>query len=173
MGASLHYHNQYPIASLLDRNCKKSSRTMTLANVHIFPQMNTKTAKKTKTYNSGYSLVVTDPTTNPPIWSLCMAERTGCPVLSNLWSYVLDKCLIVVYIEKFPSWEPKRGWCLSSVSAKSPMNLDFPGSKRGTPGHPWTDLAFPKTITSRDLDYMPLQQTVVLLTSEEGSKVVI
>jgi hypothetical protein len=42
-----------------------------------------------KTYNSGYSLVVTDPTTNPPIWSLCMAERTGCPVLFSLWSYVL------------------------------------------------------------------------------------
>jgi hypothetical protein len=45
--------------------------------------------RRKKTYNSGYSLVVTDPTTNPPIWSLCMAERTGCPVLSNLWSYVL------------------------------------------------------------------------------------
>jgi hypothetical protein len=50
-------------------------------------------AKKQKTYNSGYSLVVTDPTTNPPIWSLCMAERTGCPVLSSLWSYVLAMCL--------------------------------------------------------------------------------
>ena len=44
--------------------------------------------KKTKTYNSRYSLVVTHPTTNLPIWSLCMAERTGCPILSSLWSYV-------------------------------------------------------------------------------------
>jgi hypothetical protein len=42
-----------------------------------------------KTYNSGYSLVVTDPTTNPPISSLSTAERTGCPFLLNLWSYVL------------------------------------------------------------------------------------
>jgi hypothetical protein len=40
------------------------------------------------TYNSRYSLVVTHPTTNLPISSLCMAERTGCPVLLNLWSYV-------------------------------------------------------------------------------------
>jgi hypothetical protein len=46
-------------------------------------------AKMTKiTYNSGYSLVVTHPTTNPPISSLCMAERTGCPILLSLWSYV-------------------------------------------------------------------------------------
>jgi hypothetical protein len=55
--------------------------------------------KDTKTYNSGYSLVVTDPTTNPPIWSLCMAERTGCPVLSSLWSYVLGIRLIVTLFE--------------------------------------------------------------------------
>ena len=41
-----------------------------------------------KTYNSRYSLVVTHPTTNLPIWCLCMAERTGCPFLTSLWSYV-------------------------------------------------------------------------------------
>ena len=40
------------------------------------------------TYNSRDSLVVTHPTTNLPIWGLCMAERTGCPILLNLWSYV-------------------------------------------------------------------------------------
>ena len=42
-----------------------------------------------KTYNSRYSLVVTHPTTNLPIWGLCMAERTGCPILLSLWSYVI------------------------------------------------------------------------------------
>ncbi len=26
-----------------------------------------------------------------------MAERTGCPVLSNLWSYVIDNILICHY----------------------------------------------------------------------------
>ncbi|CAG1999690.1 unnamed protein product [Fusarium graminearum] len=34
-----------------------------------------------KTYNSGDSLVVTDPTTNPPLTSLSMGERTGSRVL--------------------------------------------------------------------------------------------
>ena len=43
-----------------------------------------------KTYNSGYSQLVTDASTNPPICSLCKAERTGCPVLYSLWSYVPD-----------------------------------------------------------------------------------
>ncbi|KAF2241514.1 hypothetical protein BU26DRAFT_440338, partial [Trematosphaeria pertusa] len=45
--------------------------------------------KKTKTYNSGYSLVVTHLTTNPPVRCLNMAERTGSLVFSVLWSYVL------------------------------------------------------------------------------------
>ncbi len=46
--------------------------------------------ERAKTYNSGYSLVVTDPTTNPPICGLCMAERTGCPIFHSLWLYVVD-----------------------------------------------------------------------------------
>ena len=33
--------------------------------------------------------MVTHSTTNLPIWCLSMAERTGCPVLTSLWSYVL------------------------------------------------------------------------------------
>ena len=32
--------------------------------------------------------MVTHPTTDLPIWCLSMAERTGCPVLTSLWSYV-------------------------------------------------------------------------------------
>jgi hypothetical protein len=52
------------------------------------PKKKAKKDGKGRTYNSGYSLVVTHPTTNPPISSLCMAERTGCPVLLSLWSYV-------------------------------------------------------------------------------------
>jgi hypothetical protein len=43
---------------------------------------------KTKTYNSGYSLVVTHLTTNPPVRCLNRAERTGSLVLNVLWSYV-------------------------------------------------------------------------------------
>jgi hypothetical protein len=45
--------------------------------------------KKTKTYNSGYSLVVTHLTTNPPVRCLNRAERTGSLVFNVLWSYVL------------------------------------------------------------------------------------
>ena len=37
----------------------------------------TKNKKDKKTYNSGYSLVVTDPTTNPPLSGLTLGERTG------------------------------------------------------------------------------------------------
>jgi hypothetical protein len=44
--------------------------------------------KKPKTYNSGYSLVVTHLTTNPPVRCLNRAERTGSLVFNVLWSYV-------------------------------------------------------------------------------------
>jgi hypothetical protein len=44
--------------------------------------------KTTKTYNSGYSLVVTHLTTNPPVRCLNRAERTGSLVFNVLWSYV-------------------------------------------------------------------------------------
>ena len=43
---------------------------------------------RAKTYNSGYSLVVTHLTTNPPVRCLNRAERTGSLVLNVLWSYV-------------------------------------------------------------------------------------
>ena len=55
-------------------------------------------SQNAKTYNSWYSLVVTHPTTNQPISSLCMAERTGCPVFLSLWSYVKDNVQTVVNI---------------------------------------------------------------------------
>jgi hypothetical protein len=46
--------------------------------------------KMSKTYNSGYSLVVTHLTTNPPVRCLNRAERTGSLVFNVLWSYVLN-----------------------------------------------------------------------------------
>ncbi|KAF4973522.1 hypothetical protein FZEAL_9305 [Fusarium zealandicum] len=42
--------------------------------------------QKTKTYNTGDSLVVTDPTTNPALRSLTLGERTGPRILYELWS---------------------------------------------------------------------------------------
>ena len=45
--------------------------------------------KKVKTYNRRDSQMVTHSSTSRPVQCLCMAERTGCPVLTDLWSYVL------------------------------------------------------------------------------------
>jgi hypothetical protein len=44
---------------------------------------------KTKTYNRRDSQMVTHSSTSRPVQCLCMAERTGCPVFTDLWSYVL------------------------------------------------------------------------------------
>ena len=51
-----------------------------------------------KTYNSGYSLVVTHLTTNPPVRCLNRAERTGSLVFNVLWSYVEDVTNSFVHI---------------------------------------------------------------------------
>jgi hypothetical protein len=45
--------------------------------------------QKTKTYNRRDSQMVTHSSTSRPVQCLCMAERTGCPVFTDLWSYVL------------------------------------------------------------------------------------
>ncbi|KAK1978884.1 hypothetical protein LZ30DRAFT_598149, partial [Colletotrichum cereale] len=42
-----------------------------------------------KTYNTRYSLIVTDSTTNPALTGLSMGERTGSRVFQWVWSYVL------------------------------------------------------------------------------------
>jgi hypothetical protein len=42
----------------------------------------------TKTYNRRDSQMVTHSSTSRPVQCLCMAERMGCPVLTDLWSYV-------------------------------------------------------------------------------------
>ena len=47
--------------------------------------------RRTKTYNSGDSLVVTHLTTNPPVSCLYMAERTGSLIFMILWSYVQER----------------------------------------------------------------------------------
>jgi hypothetical protein len=53
-----------------------------------------------KTYNTGDSLVVTDPTTNPALRSLTMGERTGSRIFYELWSYVIDVDDAMVYIHE-------------------------------------------------------------------------
>ncbi|KAF1924263.1 uncharacterized protein M421DRAFT_20850, partial [Didymella exigua CBS 183.55] len=46
------------------------------------------TKNRQNTYSSGYSLVVTHLTTNPPVRCLNRAERTGSLVFNVLWPYV-------------------------------------------------------------------------------------
>ena len=59
---------------------------------------------KQKTYNTGDSLVVTDPTTSPALRGLCLGERTGPSVLHELWSYVL-----VTTLDGHYQWQLKMG----------------------------------------------------------------
>jgi hypothetical protein len=49
---------------------------------------------KTKTYNRRDSQMVTHSSTSRPVQCLCMAERTGCPVFTDLWSYVLNRQIL-------------------------------------------------------------------------------
>ncbi|KAI0021430.1 hypothetical protein F4780DRAFT_290493 [Xylariomycetidae sp. FL0641] len=53
---------------------------------------------KKSTYNTGDSLVVTDPTTDPAVSGLSMGERTGPRVLQILWSYVIDLVFFAPYL---------------------------------------------------------------------------
>ena len=61
-----------------------------LASTRASKKANQTTNKMAKTYNSGYSLVVTHLTTNPPVQCLSTAERTGSSGFIVLWSYVLE-----------------------------------------------------------------------------------
>ena len=51
--------------------------------------MNQERKTKNETYNTGDSLVVTDPTTSLAVTGLSMGERTGSRVFQYLWPYVL------------------------------------------------------------------------------------
>ena len=63
----------------------------TTASIEVLSVLVDPVAKKRKTYNRKDSPVVTHLSTNFPICSLDMAERTGCLVLYSLWSCVVGK----------------------------------------------------------------------------------
>src|ERR1700753_1649146 len=65
--------------------------------------------KMPKTYNSRDSLLVNHAITNLPVRSFNMGERTGPLVLSDLWSYVKDTGLNILY----------KGHCDPSTSVKN------------------------------------------------------
>ena len=70
--------------------------------------------QKGKTYNSGYSHVVTHRTTSPPVRSLSSGERTGSSVLCDLWSYVLGRPRNGnIYL---PTW--RRTWAAFAITGR-------------------------------------------------------
>ena len=52
--------------------------------------------------------MVTHSTTDLPIWYLSMAERTGCPVFTSLWSYVLEDVTFVFMNSKLVARTPPK-----------------------------------------------------------------
>jgi hypothetical protein len=65
----------------LEEYIKKNEKSDKKREEHRNDTHRKKTKNKKKTYNSRYSLVVTDPTTNRPLLSLSTGERTGSGVL--------------------------------------------------------------------------------------------
>ena len=74
-----------------------------------------KTRGTKRTYNTGYSLVVTDPTTNPALTGLSRGERTGSRVLQWIWSYVLVMRPVLGYILVFSESAPFVAWLMRCV----------------------------------------------------------
>ncbi|KAM5344555.1 hypothetical protein ACJ41O_013090 [Fusarium nematophilum] len=75
----------------------KEAREKAQSENNIWMWQDIKKKQWQKTYNTGDSLVVTDPTTNPALRSLTLGERTGPRILYELWSYVLDWWRRLVY----------------------------------------------------------------------------
>jgi hypothetical protein len=61
--------------------------------------------------------MVTHSSTSRPVQCLCMAERTGCPVLTDLWSYVL--VAVVVYPMMLPVTHSRKPRFESNTKAHS------------------------------------------------------
>ena len=85
-----------------------------------------------KTYNSGYSPMVTHLTTNPPVTCLSTPERTGWARIRFLWSYVLGcerhvLCIAVQFRWRWCCWtllKPRSSgyWVLTWSEWIKPLN---------------------------------------------------
>ncbi|KAK7926539.1 hypothetical protein PG985_003537 [Apiospora marii] len=56
-------------------------------------------SKKSRTYNTEDSQVVTDPSTDSALCCLYMGERTGSLVFSRMWSYVKEDTVLTAYVD--------------------------------------------------------------------------
>ena len=63
-------------------------------------------------YGSRYSLLVTHATTNPPIGTLYMGERTGTLTACHLWPYMKDEGCVGEYVMQIHAGVVvrRRGW---------------------------------------------------------------
>ena len=64
---------------------------------HGVGEHTSKPKRNDKTYNRRDSQMVTHSSTSRPVQCLCMAERTGCPVFTDLWSYVSSLGIQEIY----------------------------------------------------------------------------
>ena len=96
----------------------------------------TQRVKNKKTYNTGDSLVVTDPTTGPAVTGLSMGERTGSRVFQYLWSYV--QCLP----RRLPQETSLPGWFRYPLSPPPPLILSPPGLRSRSRSHQPTVVRF-------------------------------
>ena len=88
-----------------------------------------------RTYNTGYSLVVTDPTTNPALPGLSRGERTGSRVFLEVWSYVsssvpqvIIKGVVLPHVScwrntKYPKHLAHRNYLGRQISTKYPKHF--------------------------------------------------
>jgi hypothetical protein len=78
--------------------------------------------------------MVTHSSTSRPVQCLCMAERTGCPVFTDLWSYVLvdlDGSIMSLVVASGALLERKRG----AVGLGSRRTKDLGSSSQKSLGH--------------------------------------
>ena len=71
--------------------------------------------------------MVTHSSTSRPVQCLCMAERTGCPVLTDLWSYV-SVCVFSQIVTLDAVGKRGEQNCRSkgdTVHQRTPTKLDF------------------------------------------------
>src|SRR6202000_2389299 len=79
-------------------SCADSKSSAAITDLRNKKEKKEEKKKRKITYNTGYSLVVTDPTTNPALTGLSRGERTGSRVLQWIWSYVLGLYPFLGYI---------------------------------------------------------------------------
>jgi hypothetical protein len=97
--------------------------------------------QKVKTHNRRDSQMVTHSSTSRLVQCLCMAERTGCPVFTDLWSYVFNVEKMIYILLAVIGLEPLREPCCCLVWPFLPYIRSFQGQVY----HKWQHTAYSNT----------------------------